>query len=64
MCAAHLFYVPVPDKVNRAYVRLYVRLQNASSTSAAPVSFYVYSMSGLPVIGEAAQPLVSYRTNL
>lgn len=62
MCAAHLFYVPVPDKVNRAYVRLYVRLQNAASTTAAPVSFYVYSLSGLPVIGEPARPLVYYRT--
>lgn len=55
-----LWYRPVPGKVNRARVRLFVRQTIEIGTETAEVRYRLYSMAGLPVVGEPL-PALSYR---
>lgn len=63
MCSALLWYRPVPGKVNRAHVRLYVQQSNPDDTETATITWRAYSLAGLPVVGEPAGPLTHYRTS-
>lgn len=62
LCVALLWCRPVPLKVNRARVRLFVRQQNPSNTVTAEVRYRMYSMAGLPVVGEPIGALTYHRT--
>lgn len=62
LCEALLFYRPVPLKVNRARVRLFVRQVIEIGDDTAPVRYRCYSLAGLPVVGEPVGPLVYHRT--
>lgn len=56
-----LWYRPVPGKVNRARVRLFVRQSVVEvGDDTAEVRYRLYSMAGLPVVGEPL-PALSYR---
>lgn len=56
----YLFYRPVPLKVNRARVRLHVRQTIEVGSDTAEVRYRVYSIAGMPVVGEPV-PALSYR---
>lgn len=57
-----LFYRPVPGKVNRARVRIYVSQAATGEPLSAPVQWRMYSLAGLPVAGEPVGPLVYFKT--
>lgn len=50
-----LWYRPVPGKVNRAHVRIFV-WQGIEVGDTCPVEYRMYSMAGLPLAGEDAAP--------
>lgn len=56
----YLFYRPVPGKVNRARVRIFVRQTIEIGTETAEVRYRCYSITGLPLVGEPVAAL-SYR---
>ncbi|HEY8377300.1 MAG TPA: hypothetical protein VIK91_12480 [Nannocystis sp.] len=57
----HLWRRPVPGKVNRAHCRLFVR-QEGDGGATAEVRYRVYSIAGLPVVGQPIGPLKYHRT--
>jgi hypothetical protein len=50
MIVTHLCYRPIPTKVNRANVRIFVDLSSAGTTCT--VQYRCYCMTGLPMAGE------------
>ena len=56
----YLFYRAVPGKVNRARARIFVRHTIEIATATAEVSYRLYSLANLPVVGEPLGAL-SYR---
>lgn len=56
----YLFACPVPGKVNRAHVRLFVRQTIEIGEETAEVRYRAFSMAGLPLVGEPI-PALSYR---
>lgn len=56
----YTFYRPVPGKVNRARVRAFVRQFIEIGTETAEVRYRLYSIAGLPVVGEPV-PALTYR---
>ena len=56
----YLFYRAVPGKVNRARARIFVRHTIEIGTATAEVSYRLYSLANLPVVGEPLGAL-SYR---
>lgn len=64
MTSALLWRCPVPLKVNRAYARVWLRMNNTTATSTvATATVRVYSLANLPVVGEPDASLVYYRTD-
>jgi hypothetical protein len=63
MNTAYLWRCKVPPKVSKGYVRVWVRGNNTTATaSVAELRLRVYSMSGLPVVGEPPEVLKFHRT--
>lgn len=62
MCVNWLWYRPVPLRVNYAHVRVFVRQQNLPGIVTAEVRYRMYSLRGLPVVGEPAGPIEYHRT--
>lgn len=58
----YLAYRPVPGKVNRAHVRLFVRQYIEIGDETAEVRYRVFSIAGLPTVGGPAVPLTYRRT--
>jgi hypothetical protein len=58
----YLFCRSVPGKVNRAHVRLHVRQTVEIGEETAEVRYRVYSMAGLPLVGEPVPPFTYRRT--
>lgn len=62
---AHTWRRPVPLKVNRAHVRVWVRMNNSTATTTvAEARLRMYSMNGIPVADaqDGPHPLVVHRT--
>lgn len=62
LCIALLWYRPVPMKVNRAHVRLFVRQRNDLDVVTAEVRWRMYSLANLPLAGEPIKPMTYHRT--
>lgn len=63
LCASLRWYCPVPEKVNRARVRLFVyQSYSGAGTATAEVRYRCYSMAGFPFAGEPVGPLTYHRT--
>lgn len=60
LAVPYLFYRPVPGKVNRAHCRLHIRHTIEIGDETAEVRYRVYSMSGLPLVGEPV-PMLTWR---
>ncbi len=56
----YLFYRARPGKVNRVRARVYVRQTIEIGTETAEVRYRLYSIAGLPVVGEPV-PALTYR---
>lgn len=63
MTSALLWRCPVPLKVNRAYARVWLRMNNGAAATVATATVRVYSMANLPVVGEPDASLVYHRTD-
>lgn len=58
----YLFYRAVPEKCNRAYVRIFVSQSATGEPATAPLRYKVFSMAGVPVLNEGFPPLKYTRT--
>ena len=56
LCLSLLWYRPVPSKVNRARVRLFVRQDSPLAGAVAAVYYRMYSLINLPVDGLPGAP--------
>lgn len=61
LAAQHWHVVPVPPNVNKARVRIFVRMHTVDA-GPCDLIFAAYSWANFPFVGEAVKPPVIYRT--